>query len=80
VDRVVVHLDTKYEKAIGSESFYVAISRARVSATSTQMTEAALAIAAARSHQKDLCPGSVESVTVRNNALEPLGPSRAAHN
>jgi len=28
-DRVLVHLDTKYEKTIGSESFYVAISRAR---------------------------------------------------
>jgi len=28
-DRVLVHLDTKYEKSIGSESFYVAVSRAR---------------------------------------------------
>ena len=28
-DRVLVHLDTRYEKTIGSESFYVAISRAR---------------------------------------------------
>ena len=29
VDRVLVHLDTKHEKTIGSETFYVAISRAR---------------------------------------------------
>ena len=28
-DRVLVHIDTKFEKTIGSESFYVAISRAR---------------------------------------------------
>ena len=29
VDQVLVHLDTKHEKTIGSENFYVAISRAR---------------------------------------------------
>jgi hypothetical protein len=28
-DRVLVHLDSKYEKTVSSESFYVAISRAR---------------------------------------------------
>jgi ATP-dependent exoDNAse (exonuclease V) alpha subunit len=28
-DRVLVHLDARYEKTVGSESFYVALSRAR---------------------------------------------------
>jgi ATP-dependent exoDNAse (exonuclease V) alpha subunit len=51
-DRVLVHLDTKFEKTIGSESFYVAISRARHEARLYVDDQSRLALAVGRSQQK----------------------------
>ena len=51
-DRVLVHLDTKFEKTIGSESFYVAISRARHEARLYVDDQSKLAVAIGRSRQK----------------------------
>ena len=51
-DRVLVHLDTKFEKTIGSESFYVAISRARHEARLYVDDRSKLTLAIGRSRQK----------------------------
>lgn len=50
--RVLVHLDTKCEKTIGSEIFYVAISRARHEARLYVDDRSKLALAIGRSRQK----------------------------
>jgi ATP-dependent exoDNAse (exonuclease V) alpha subunit len=50
-DRVLVHLDTRYEKTIGSESFYVAISRARQEARLYTNDQSKLALTVGRSRQ-----------------------------
>jgi conjugative relaxase-like TrwC/TraI family protein len=51
-DRVLVHIDTKFEKTIGTESFYVAISRARHEARLYVDDKSKLALAVGRSQQK----------------------------
>jgi ATP-dependent exoDNAse (exonuclease V) alpha subunit len=51
-DRVLVHIDTKYEQTIGSESFYVAISRARREAKLYVDDRSKLTLAVERSAQK----------------------------
>ncbi|MBL8528761.1 MAG: conjugative relaxase [Burkholderiales bacterium] len=51
-DRVLVHIDTKYEQTIGSESFYVAISRARHEAKLYVDDGSKLTMAVERSAQK----------------------------
>lgn len=51
-DRVLVHIDTKYEQTLGSESFYVAISRARQEAKLYVDDASKLAVAVERSTQK----------------------------
>ena len=51
-DRVLVHIDTKYEQTIGSESFYVAISRARHEAKLYVDDRSRLTLAVERSAQK----------------------------
>ena len=51
-DRVLVHLDTKYEKTIGSESFYLAISRVRHEARLYVDNRSKVALAVGRSEQK----------------------------
>ena len=51
-DRVLVHIDTKYEQTIGSESFYVAISRARHEAKLYVDDRSKLTLAVERSAQK----------------------------
>jgi ATP-dependent exoDNAse (exonuclease V) alpha subunit len=51
-DRVLVHIDTKYEQTIGSESFYVAISRARHEAKLYVDDRSKLTLAIERSAQK----------------------------
>ena len=58
-DRVLVHIDTKFEKTIGSESFYVAISRARHEARLYVDDRSKLPIAIGRSQQK---PYGLESL------------------
>jgi conjugative relaxase-like TrwC/TraI family protein len=51
-DRVLIHIDTKFEKTIGSESFYVAISRARYEAKLYVSDQSKLTLAIGRSQQK----------------------------
>ena len=62
-DRVLVHLDTKFEKTIGSESFYVAISRARHEARLYVDDRSKLTLAVGRSQQKPYGLEASESVT-----------------
>ncbi len=47
-----MNLDTKYEQAMGSESFYVAISRARHEARLYVDNQSHLAVAVGRPQQK----------------------------
>ena len=61
VDRVLVHLDTKYEKTMGSESFYVAISRARQEAKLYVNDKSGVAVALGRSLQR---PYALEALTL----------------
>jgi ATP-dependent exoDNAse (exonuclease V) alpha subunit len=59
-----VHLDTKYEKTIGSESFYVAISRARHEARLYVDDQSKVAFAIERSQQKQYAVEAVERASV----------------
>jgi hypothetical protein len=59
-DRVLVHIDTKYEQTMGSESFYVAISRARHEAKLYVDDRSKLAVAVERSAQKQYGLEAVE--------------------
>jgi len=61
-DRVLAHLDTKYEKTIGSESFYVAISRARHEVKLYVDDRSRIAFAIERSQQKQYAVEALESV------------------
>jgi len=60
-DCILVHLDTKYEKTIGSESFYVAISRARHEARLYVDDRSKLTLAVERSRQKQYGLEALES-------------------
>lgn len=60
-DRVLVHLDTKFEKTIGSESFYVAISRARHEARLYVDDRSRLPVAIGQSQQKQYGLEALES-------------------
>ncbi|MCC6611666.1 MAG: conjugative relaxase [Burkholderiales bacterium] len=60
-DRVLVHLDTGYEKTIGSESFYVAISRARHDARLYVDDRSRLTLAIGRSRQEQYALEALES-------------------
>lgn len=51
-DRVLVYIDSQFEKTISSESFYVAISRARHEARIYVDHRSKFALVAGRSHQK----------------------------
>jgi ATP-dependent exoDNAse (exonuclease V) alpha subunit len=51
-DRVLVHLDGKFEKTVGSESFYVAVSRARHEAKLYTDSQLRLAKVVGRSQQQ----------------------------
>jgi len=62
-DRVLVHLDTKYEKTIGRESFYVAISRARHEAKLYVDDRSKVAVAIERSQQKQYAVEALERVS-----------------
>jgi ATP-dependent exoDNAse (exonuclease V) alpha subunit len=62
-DRVLVHLDTKCEKTIGSESFYVAISRARYEAKLYVDDRSKVAFAIERSQQKQYAVEALERVS-----------------
>jgi conjugative relaxase-like TrwC/TraI family protein len=60
-DRVLVHLDTKFEKTIGSESFYVAISRARQEARLYVDDRSKLTLAVGQSRQRQYGLEALES-------------------
>jgi conjugative relaxase-like TrwC/TraI family protein len=60
-DRVLVHLDSKFEKTIGSESFYVAISRARREARLYVDDRSKLTLAVERSRQQQYGLEALES-------------------
>jgi conjugative relaxase-like TrwC/TraI family protein len=60
-DRVLVHLDTKYEKTIGSESFYVAVSRARLEARLYVDDQSRLPTAIGQSRQQQYGLEALES-------------------
>lgn len=67
-DRVLVHLDTKYEKTIGSESFYVAVSRARHEARLYVDDQSKLPTAIGRSRRQQYGLEALESArTVQGN-------------
>jgi ATP-dependent exoDNAse (exonuclease V) alpha subunit len=75
-DRVLVHLDTKYEKTIGSESFYVAISRARQEARLYVDDHTKVILAIGRSQQGQYGLEALESSVPATNAREPRGELR----
>ena len=59
--QIVRHIDTKFEKTIGIESFYVAISRARHEARLYVDDRSKLTIAVGRSQQKQYGLEALES-------------------
>jgi conjugative relaxase-like TrwC/TraI family protein len=71
-DRVLVHFDTKHEKTIGAESFYVAASRARHEARLYVDDLTKVVLAVGRSQQKQYGLEALESHT-----SAPSGPGRA---
>jgi ATP-dependent exoDNAse (exonuclease V) alpha subunit len=74
-DRVLVYIDTKYEQTIGSESFYVAISRARQEARLYVNDESGVAVALGRSLQR---PYALEALTSRNSVQLDRSPTNEA--
>jgi conjugative relaxase-like TrwC/TraI family protein len=60
-DRVLVHIDSRYAKTVGSESFYVAISRARQEARLYVDDRSKVTIAIGRSQQKQYGLEALES-------------------
>jgi len=74
-DRVLVHIDTKYEQTMGSESFYVAISRARHEAKLYVDDRSKLAMAVERSTQKQYGLEALERAVPRSR--ETRGDMRA---
>ena len=67
VDRVLVHLDTKYERIMASESFYVAISRARQEARLYVNDESGVAVSLGRSLQR---PYALEALTSARSSVQ----------
>ncbi len=80
VDRVLVHLDSKHEKSVGSESFYVAISRARQEARLYADDQSRLRLMVGRSQQKQYALDAL-SVAVRGSkgqaGVRESGPDHA---
>ncbi len=77
-DRVLVHLDTKHDKTIGSESFYVAVSRARHEARLYTNDQFKLALTVGRSQQRQYGLDALESARSANigqRVKDPMGGS-----
>ena len=75
-DRVLVHIDTKYEQTIGSESFYVAISRARHEAKLYVDDRSKLTVAVERSAQKQYGLEALERAVSVPKSRETQGDMR----
>jgi ATP-dependent exoDNAse (exonuclease V) alpha subunit len=75
-DRVLVHIDTKYEQTMGSESFYVAISRARHEAKLYVDDRSKLAVAVERSAQKQYGLEALAHAVSPSKARETRGDMR----